>query len=41
MPALLGFALIASPRGYDFRLIVPSDVGPVFEKDLAPLGQGQ
>ncbi len=40
-PALLGFALIASPRGYDFRLIVPSDVGPVFEKDLAPLGQGQ
>ncbi len=37
-PALLGFALISSPKGYDFRLIIPSDVGPVFEKGLAPLG---
>ena len=40
-PALMGFALIASPQGYDFRLIVPSDVGPVFEKGLAPLTAGQ
>jgi hypothetical protein len=39
--ALMGFALITSPKGYDFRLIIPSDVGPVFEKGLAPLGQGQ
>ncbi|MHB1562218.1 MAG: hypothetical protein ACYC61_32630 [Isosphaeraceae bacterium] len=37
-PALLGFGLISSPNGYDFRLIIPSDVGPVFEKGLAPLG---
>lgn len=37
-PALLGFALISSPKGYDFRLIIPSDVGPVLEKGLAPLG---
>jgi hypothetical protein len=39
--ALMGFALITSPKGYDFRLIIPSDIGPVFEKGLAPLGQGQ
>jgi hypothetical protein len=37
--ALLGFALVASPKGYDFRLVIPSDVGPVFEKGLAPLGR--
>lgn len=37
-PALMGFALVASRRGYDVRLIIPSDVGPVFEKGLAPLG---
>jgi hypothetical protein len=39
-PALIGFALITSPKGYDFRLIIPGDVGPVFEKGLAPLGRG-
>jgi hypothetical protein len=39
-PALMGFVLITSPKGYDFRLVIPSDVGPVFEKGLAPLGQG-
>jgi hypothetical protein len=39
--ALLGFALITSPQGYDFRLIIPGAVGPVFEKGLAPLMQGQ
>src|SRR5262249_53157654 len=27
--ALMGFGLITSPKGYDFRLIIPSDVGPV------------
>jgi hypothetical protein len=37
-PALMGFALISSPKGYDLRIIIPSDVGPVFEKGLAPLG---
>jgi hypothetical protein len=40
-PALMGFALVSSPKGYDFQLIVPSNVGPVFEKGLAPLGDGQ
>lgn len=39
--ALMGFALTSSPDGYDFRLVVPSEVGPVFEKGLAPLGEGQ
>ncbi len=39
--ALLGFALISSPKGYDLRIIIPSDVGPVFEKGLAPLMQLQ
>ncbi len=37
VPALMGWSLIVSPAGYDFRLVVPSDVGPVFEKGLAPL----
>lgn len=38
--ALMGFALVSSPKGYDFRFIVPSDVGPVMEKGLVPLGEG-
>ncbi len=37
VPALMGSSLIVSPAGYDFRLVVPSDVGPVLEKGLAPL----
>jgi hypothetical protein len=37
VPALMGTSLIVSPAGYDFRLVVPSDVGPVLEKGLAPL----
>jgi hypothetical protein len=39
--ALMGIALVSSPKGYDFRLIIPGDVGPVFEKGLAPLTAGQ
>ena len=39
--ALMGFALVSSPKGYDFQFVVPSNVGPVFEKGLAPLGNGQ
>lgn len=37
-PALLGFSVVSSPTGYDLRLIIPSNVGPVFEKGFAPLG---
>ena len=37
----MGVALVSSPKGYDFRLIIPGDVGPVFEKGLAPLTAGQ
>jgi hypothetical protein len=40
-PALLGFSL--TPRasaGYEFHLVVPSDVGSVIEKGLVPLFQG-
>jgi hypothetical protein len=37
VPALMGASLIASPAGYDFRMVIPSDVGPVLEKGLAPL----
>jgi hypothetical protein len=39
--ALMGAALVSSPKGYDFRLIIPGDVGPVVEKGLAPLTAGQ
>ena len=39
--ALMGIALISSPKGYDFRLIIPGDVGPVFEKGLGALTAGQ
>jgi len=27
------------PAGYEFHLVVPSQVGPIFEKGLAPLFQ--
>ncbi len=39
--ALMGAALVSSPKGYDFRLIIPGDVGPVFEKGLGALTAGQ
>lgn len=37
-PALVGFGLVASPRRYDFQLVVPSEIGPVVE---AALGMAQ
>jgi hypothetical protein len=40
-PALMGLAVVVSPSGYDFKLVIPSPVGPVFEKGLAPLAAGQ
>ncbi|MDB5390150.1 MAG: hypothetical protein JWM11_5796, partial [Planctomycetaceae bacterium] len=36
-PALIGFSLIASKTGYDFKLIIPKDVIPAFEKGFAEL----
>lgn len=36
-PALLGVSLASSSKGYQFRLVVPSSVGPVFEKGMLPL----
>jgi hypothetical protein len=27
------------PAGYEFHLVVPSQVGPIFEKGLVPLFQ--
>ncbi|MDB5349154.1 MAG: hypothetical protein JWN86_401 [Planctomycetota bacterium] len=38
-PALLGAALVASPKGFSFQLVVPSNVGPIFEKGLVPIIQ--
>jgi hypothetical protein len=39
-PAFFGGSLTAVPKGYHFDLVVPSAVGPVFEKGLAPMIQG-
>jgi hypothetical protein len=37
-PALIGFSLSpAGSNGFEFHLVVPSAVGPVFEKGLVPL----
>ena len=39
-PALIGFSLTtAPPTGFEFRLFVPSAVGPVVEKGLVPMLQ--
>ncbi len=39
-PALFGVSLTyRPPSGYEFHLVVPSQVGPVFEKGLVPLFQ--
>ncbi len=38
-PAFLGGSLSLSPAGYSFDLVVPSEVGPVLEKGLAPIIQ--
>ena len=35
--ALMGGALGISSKGYQFQVVVPSDVGPVFEKGLVPI----
>ena len=41
-PALIGFSLSpAGPDAVEFRLIVPSTVGPVFEKALTPTPASQ
>lgn len=37
--ALFGGSLTSSPKGYQFRFIVPSAVGPVMEKGLVPMLQ--
>ncbi len=41
VPALMALSLIVSPAGYDFRLVIPGDVGPVLEKGLAPLDEAE
>jgi hypothetical protein len=39
-PALFGVSLTPRPpSGYEFHLVVPSQVGPIFEKGLVPLFQ--
>jgi len=39
-PALLGASLTTTPpTGFEFRLVVPSAIGPVFEKGLVPMIQ--
>ncbi len=39
-PVLFGVSLTPrSPFGYEFHLVVPSQIGPIFEKDLVPLFQ--
>ena len=39
-PVLFGVSLTPrSPSGYEFHLVVPSQVGPIFEKGLVPLFQ--
>jgi hypothetical protein len=39
-PALFGMAITSASDGHHFKLAVPSQVGPVFEKGLLPLFQG-
>ena len=40
-PVLFGGSLTPRPpSGYEFHLVVPSQVGPIFEKGLVPLFQG-
>ncbi len=39
-PALFGGSLTPTPAGYHFDFVLPSTVGPVFEKGLLPLIQG-
>jgi hypothetical protein len=34
---LMGVGLVTSEKGYQFKMVVPSDVGPVFEKGLVPI----
>lgn len=39
--ALIGVSLTpAAPNGYEFRLVVPSTVGPVFEQGFSPVLRG-
>jgi len=38
-PALFGGALTPTPRGYQFRFVVPSSVGPVIEQGVGPIMQ--
>lgn len=39
-PALIGLSLTPrAPTAYEFHLVLPSTIGPVFEKGLAPLMQ--
>ena len=38
-PALFGAALTPTPRGYQFRFVVPSSVGPVVEQAIGPIMQ--
>ena len=38
--ALFGGSFTASPKGYQFTFVVPSNVGPVIEKGLVPMLQG-
>ncbi len=39
-PAMIGMSMSPiAPAGYEFHLIVPSTVGPVFEKGMAPMLQ--
>lgn len=38
--ALIGGALKPGTKGYQFQLIIPSEVGPVFEKGLGPVIRG-
>jgi hypothetical protein len=40
-PAFLGGSVTAGPKGFQFRLVVPSAVGPVIEKGLVPVIQSQ
>jgi hypothetical protein len=40
-PVFMGFSLTpAAPNGFEFHLVVPSTVGPVFEKGLVPVISG-
>ena len=39
-PAFFGGAVTPTPRGYQFRFIVPSSIGPVVEQAVGPIMQG-